>query len=456
MKKDGVKPDLTTYNHILDACAREQLLPEARAVFADMLAMGIRPDRQTFHHLMKSLALVEQSALQEFIRTMQQWDVTPNEITYEIIITRLAGADRIELALQYLSTLPPLRLSPTLNTATAVIQCAAGLGFSRLALDLAVSFEETSVRRLEGEVWVDLLISCAQSLYADGTSRTWQKVVHDFNILPDEGCCIQVLHTAARHGLSKLALDVIEVLKVINIVWSEHHIAPVIEAMCRQNNMKEAMIMLDFMRKNDIAPTLETAAPILELIKHDTIAVDDAWGQLEIIHEEGQTIDVVALNVVIQAAVSLRDLQRAIGTYKACAKLEVKPNLDTFNLLLLGCVDARHRELGDRLLADMKEAGISPDVTTYEHMVRLCLTQSTYEDAFFYLEEMKSLGMVPPRGVYESLVRKLISVGDVRHKLAVEELQECGYEITPRLKSFIDSGGVHDGPGLASSLKALI
>lgn len=63
MKKAGVKPDLTTYNHILDACAREKLLPEARAVFADMLAMGVRPDRQTFHFLMRVRAALRASNL---------------------------------------------------------------------------------------------------------------------------------------------------------------------------------------------------------------------------------------------------------------------------------------------------------------------------------------------------------------------------------------------------------
>lgn len=278
----------------------------------------------------------------------------------------------------------------------------------------------------------------------EGTTRTWQKVAHDLHILPDEGCCLQVLHTAARHGLSDLALDVISVLKKINIVWCEYHIAPVLEAMCRHGDLKEALIMLDFMRKSDITPSLETAEPILQLINKDTEAVDSAWGQLEMLHEEGSPVDVVALNVVIQAAVALNDLQRAIGTYKASANLGVTPNIDTFNLLLLGCVVARHRELGDRLLADLKAAGIRPDETTYERMVRLCLTQSMYEDAFFYLEEMKSLGMVPPRTVYEAVIRKLVSVGDVRYKLAVEELQECGYELSPRLKSFIDSGGSHD------------
>lgn len=103
--------------------------------------------------------------MQEFLTAMEAYGIAPNEVTYEIIISRLANADRIEFALQYLSKLPPLGLSPTLNTATAIIQSAASIGFARLALDLAVSFEETSVRRLDGDVWVDLLASCAESSY---------------------------------------------------------------------------------------------------------------------------------------------------------------------------------------------------------------------------------------------------------------------------------------------------
>ncbi|KAI8972256.1 hypothetical protein BD414DRAFT_426061 [Trametes punicea] len=444
MKEEGVKPDITTYNHILEACALAMLDQEARAVFADMLAMGVQPNRQTFHNIMKSIAVVDQEELHDTLRTMEEWSIQPNEFTYEIIITRLAEIGRLEQCLQYLAKLPRAGLSPTLKTASAIITTAANMGHARLALELAQAFEDSSVRRLDGDVWVDILVSCAEALYANGVTVAWRKVVHDLRFLPDEGCCLQVLHTAARHGLSTLALDVLEVLKSIKIVWCEHHIAPVIESMCRHAEIKEAMIMLDYMRKNDIVPTLETAQPIFEIISKDADAVDNAWGQLEILREEGHNVDVVALNVVIQASVALQDLQRAVGTYKASANLGVKPNVDTYNLLLRGCIDARHRELGDRLLSDMKDAGIKPDVTTYERMIRLCLTQSTYEDAFFYLEEMKTLGMVPPLTVYEALIRKLVSVGDVRHKLALEELKECGYDVSPRLKSFIESGGAHD------------
>ncbi|KAI9060300.1 hypothetical protein FKP32DRAFT_1595693 [Trametes sanguinea] len=449
MKEEGIEPDVTTYNNIIAACSHEKLMKEAHAVYADMLAMGIEPNRHTFHNLMMGIDAKDQDELHDVLRAMEEWSILPNEFTYEIIITRLAHAQRLELALQYLANLPRLGLSPTLKTATAVITTAAYLGFSRLAVDLSLAFEQMSVRRLEGSTWSDILVSCAETLYADGVTLAWQKVVREHNILPDEGCCIQVLHTAARYGLSSLALEVIEALKRIEIVWCEHHIAPVIEAMCQHNELKEALIMLNYMRQNDIIPTLETATPILKLVSKDTDAVDHAWGQLEVLYEEGHDVDVVGLNVVIQGAIVLRDLQRAVGTYKACDRLGVKPNIDTYNLLLLGCVDAHHRELGDRLLSDMKEAGIKPDQTTYERMVRLCLTQSTYEDAFFYLEEMKTLGMVPPVTVYEALVRKLYSVGDVRYKIALEEMTECGYDISIRLKSFIESGGSHDGPQTA-------
>lgn len=238
----------------------------------------------------------------------------------------------------------------------------------------------------------------------------------------------------------------IETLKALNIVWREHHIAPVIEAMCHHGEIKEAFMMLDYMRRNDIEFTKETALPIVALVKKDVDAVDDAWGKLEVIREEGHNVDVVAFNVVVEGAVALKDLQRAVGTYKGAAQLGVTPNIDTYNILLRACVDARHRPLGDRLLSDMKEAGIKPDRTTYERMVRLCLTQSMYEDAFFYLEEMKSLGMVPPLIVYESIIRKLVTVGDTRYNIALEELKECGYEVSNRLQSFISSGGAHNGP----------
>ena len=53
MKDEGITPDITTYNYLLQACAQLNLSLEARAVYDDMLSMGIQPNRQTFHYLMQ-------------------------------------------------------------------------------------------------------------------------------------------------------------------------------------------------------------------------------------------------------------------------------------------------------------------------------------------------------------------------------------------------------------------
>ena len=53
MKNQGVTPDITTYEHLLEACKEASLQQEAWTVFEDMLAVGILPTRSIFHSLMQ-------------------------------------------------------------------------------------------------------------------------------------------------------------------------------------------------------------------------------------------------------------------------------------------------------------------------------------------------------------------------------------------------------------------
>lgn len=267
----------------------------------------------------------------------------------------------------------------------------------------------------------------------DGVNHCWKLVVQELKIMSDEGLCLSVLHTAARHGLPDLATEVLRALKVIGLPWKEQHFAPLIEAFCRGNQLKEAILTLDIMRSSDIEPTSQTAYPILDAIKHDVDAVDATWAIIDKLHEEGKSIHIIILNALIQASVLLGDLQRAIGAYKSFPDYGITPNIVTFNRLLQGCVSAKHRDLGDLLLSDLQQAKLKPDQRTYQLFISLCLTQADYEDAFFYLEEMKAAGFKPPSSVYEELVETCISAGDSRYTIALEEMQETGYDVSPRL-----------------------
>lgn len=275
----------------------------------------------------------------------------------------------------------------------------------------------------------------------DGVLYAWDKVVKSMSIPLDEGCCLAVLHTAGRHGLTELALEAIRQLKAIGVAWKEHHFAPLVEAFCKAGDVREAFASLSLIRQHGVEPTSETAYPIFQVISQSDEKVDEAWAILEDLKKEGRTIDVVAYNVLIQGCVAIGDLQRALGTYKAAEDLGVKPDIETYNLLLSACIAAEHRELGDRLLTEMRTANIKPNDRTYERLIVLCLTQATYEDAFYYLEEMKSAKLKPSQAIYEAIIRKCVYVGDVRHRIAVEEMREAGYLVSRGLQEFIDNGG---------------
>jgi pentatricopeptide repeat protein len=265
----------------------------------------------------------------------------------------------------------------------------------------------------------------------DGVDKCWKIAVNELDIAPNEGVCMSVLNAAARHGFPDLATDVLRVLKHSGVPWKEYHFAALIEAFCHDNKLKQALITLYIMRSNGIPPLPGTLIVIRESIK-DVESLDSAIAIIDEIHNAKVGLDIDALKLIIQAAVFLRDLQRAVGVYKSYPDYGWKPDVTVYNVLLDGCIAAKHRQLGDELLADMKKLKIEANEETYEKIIQLCLTQEVYEDAFFYLEEMKAASFVPPRTVYKALVLKCHSEGDTRMDIALAEMRECGYLI-PRL-----------------------
>lgn len=250
-----------------------------------------------------------------------------------------------------------------------------------------------------------------------------------------------ILHTAARHGLPTLAADALRCLEKIGVRLLEVHFTPLLESFVRNGQLKEAFRVLSLMRSNKIEPAIEATHSIFNTIRRDPDHIDNAYTALEELHNAGEVVDVSAINVVIASSAFLRDLQRAVGVYKAMPSLNVKPNVDTYDIVFSACARSRHIELAERLFAEMKDAGLKPTEKTYTRFISVILTQADYENAFFYLEEMKGRGFQPAYGLYEAIVKKCVSVGDTRYKLAVEELEQAGFAMSPGLRSYIDSGG---------------
>ncbi|KDR75443.1 hypothetical protein GALMADRAFT_69951 [Galerina marginata CBS 339.88] len=444
MKAARIIPDAPIYDALINLAARHRSWLFAWAILDDMLKAGIPPIPATFAHLINAQRDRPFTNLWTALQQMDNFGINPNGPIYTAIINCLVGEGNVEMAIQCVFSMKKQGIVPELAAAQAVVTLAADCGYSRLAIELATYFEDTSVRQLDNSAWMACLYSSARNLYIEGVMTCWPRVVNELNLVPNEGVCLAVLDTAARHGSPDIATDVIRVLKLAGVEWQEFHFAALIEAFCRNDQLKEALITLAIMRTSGILPAETTTSFIFDCINDDVNSLDSAWSLIDEIYVSKSGLDIEALKVAVHASIFLGDLQRAVGIYKAFSNYELAPDLATFNMLLQGCIGAQHRELGDLLLADMKEAKIKPNEETYRKMIHLCLTQEVYEDAFYYLEEMKAAGYIPPRTVYETLVDKCASVGDVRGDLVLQEMRECGYRLD-NTRTQMSRGNRHTG-----------
>lgn len=102
------------------------------------------------------------------------FNMKPDAVAYEIVITQLCKAENLELALQKLAEMSQLQMHPTIRITQNIVKSACRIGLCRLAVDVAEAFEDSSPRRLDGTTWMKCLMASADALY-----------VSDLTPLPD-------------------------------------------------------------------------------------------------------------------------------------------------------------------------------------------------------------------------------------------------------------------------------
>lgn len=277
--------------------------------------------------------------------------------------------------------------------------------------------------------YYDALVCFANTPDAFALQWTWN-LVKENKLLDDLdlGACTNILNVCAKAGLPVLATQVFKHFAEHGTSPRSHHYTALIESYCRAGDVKNAFIILELMREEQIDRTPTTAAGILEFMAPDLTLIDRAFATLQDLKAEGHTLDTSALNVVIDASVLRRDLSRAVATYQEHEALEVQPDIHTLNGLLAGCVGAFQKDLALSLIKVFSDKHkIQADARTFTNLISVCVLQEDYEDAFRYLEEMKEEGFQPPVEVYSLIIKRCVSLGDPRSKVAYDEMIGWGY-----------------------------
>jgi tetratricopeptide (TPR) repeat protein len=157
--------------------------------------------------------------------------------------------------------------------------------------------------------------------------------------------------------------------------------------------MHTAFRVLGIMTTAGFEPDSGTTRPLFSHLTSADGRPHSAWEILRTHFEDGHLIPTAAINVIIEAYIRLENFEQAINVYKELHTVcETGPNIETINVLLQGAERRKAKETAMFLASEMVALGIKPNLLTYDRLIMVCLHEQDYEDAFNYLEEMVEVG----------------------------------------------------------------
>ncbi|KAH8155294.1 uncharacterized protein LAJ45_00304 [Morchella importuna] len=428
--RGGYVPDTKLYAVLIEACGNFQgclLQPLAFRLFEEMKARGLQVNSEIYHSLLKLLAKSpDYLKRSEVLSEMKQGWYEVTEGGWEDVIAGYILGGQLEMALEILDRRRREGRTLHRNIYKDVITGLCKVGEVDEALRL--------LRELEAEIsWVTppalaytLLAAATNQLHLEATLFCWRMIIDKEMFNPDDGLCLSTLNVAARHGQPQLASDVFRVLWNRSFKYEEHHYAALLESYAVAGDLTAALSILPLMRQAGVPPVENTAQPITKRLCDDA-SIQEGLNLLKQMKKSGKDVDLAAIHALIAAHIVRRDIDAAFEVYKELPEFDLRPDINTFNLLLKIAAKEARKDFAVNLVGEMKEMRIEPDVETYEHLFYVSLAQDNYEDAFIYLEELKATWKHVRPSLYKALATKCYLAGDNnRYHIAVRELRAMG------------------------------
>ncbi|KAF2502840.1 hypothetical protein BU16DRAFT_498694 [Lophium mytilinum] len=264
-------------------------------------------------------------------------------------------------------------------------------------------------------LWHMLLDVGSETFHHELVKLVWTERVEPNYFIPSSGICSNVLNTAARNGDAHLATDVFRVMSNRKTIFSQLDYEMLLEAYITAGDLKTALTVLVVMEEAGVKADLNTANPLVAYLRQDSTRPMEAFNLLEEFAQSQRKVPTAAVNAIIQTCVAIPDLEQAIEVYKALHTISSKgPDAETFNTLFQGCRTAKRKELAMFLAAEMLQLNIRPNLLTYDRLILVCTECGDLDDAFRYYYEMRDQGWHPRDGSFSLLIQSCARSKDER------------------------------------------
>lgn len=161
-----------------------------------------------------------------------------------------------------------------------------------------------------------------------------------------------------------------------------------ISAYCAEDNLVQALVMLDKCFSLGFVPDIVTVTKVLQILCSSG-RVAEAVEILERVESKGGLVDVVAYNTLLKGFCESGKVKVGRRILKEMERKGCLPNVDTYNVLIHGFCKSGLLDSAMGLFNDMKTDGVQWNLVTYDTLIRgLCYGGRT-EDGFLILQLME-------------------------------------------------------------------
>jgi len=213
LKTRGIAPSQVTYGIVLDGYINDNQLERAAEVFSDMNKEGYVMNTVLFTTLIKGFARAGEvdQAMKVYEQMKSGRNVTPDLITFSILIKCNCDADRLEVAFELLEAMVKLNLHPDEVVFNSLLAGCARVSNAKLGKVLYAEMVSSGIRPSNAtfSILIRLFLQCKILEEAVEMLRT-EPAKHNVDLEPR--IFVQLMQSCIRERQGRRAVEVYEML----------------------------------------------------------------------------------------------------------------------------------------------------------------------------------------------------------------------------------------------------
>jgi len=403
MRKDGLKPNTSTYNSLIGAALSGGDFTKAWKIIDQMEAAGQNVDAYTLSILFKGY--------KQERRTMDSSSVGR---VLSLVKTHSVKVDEV-----------------LVNVALEACLALRDLGRLKDALQTFTRSGWSGQKQCSMHTYGVLIKAHGQTHNLNEAWRLWQEVTVEKRMEASEQLYGQMLDVLVGSDCLEDALQLFKEMKAthkdsLNSQGFSVAYAMIIRGFAQRKDCARALQCYEEMKLHGTKVSLVVLNTLIDACSR----VGDMVAATKIFQEMSETQcvpDVITYSTLIKGHCVNDDLDRALQLFSLMQKKGIRPDAIVFNSLLDGCAKRQMPVLCEQVISDMESAGVVPSNHSASILIKLYGRCKDLDAAFRVINEMpQKYGFKPNNAVYTCLMSACIANGrlDQAMELRVRMLKE--------------------------------